>query len=539
MSIKYRLILSHSTILIFMLGMLVFAGLRFNNTAVEVRKIVQEDVMLTEIAGEININAESVAGDLLTLFILQEQTQRTAVYKSIDAKNKLIDEELEKIGSLLTKEEDKSSLAILHTLREAYHKEFFATIDEIEFGDPEDARQQMVGNTRQTLDALLAGVASFKRQQQASMNSHQNTIISITEEALIIMLLVGGTALVFGVFMTYAIIASINGPLKKSVETVSAIADGDLSQDIPKGKNNEIGRLLSGMLNMRDQLKSLITAVDKDAKSVSQSATDMQQQAGEMKQALTEQHQRSDDISDSISSLSEGIKQTSQDVKNIEQQAVKTQDLSEQGVKSIVEASLAIKDIATVIRASSESVARLTASTLEVGTSINQIREIADQTNLLALNASIEAARAGESGRGFSVVADEVRVLATRTANVTQNIDVIINTMKTQTDQVEAEIGQSETKIEKGVVLIEDIILPLESMQQEAVQSRESLQSLAELTIQQAQESDLVANNASEIINIAQTNQLASDSLREESDKLLATARRVGKTLAVFQFTKK
>ena len=137
MSIKYRLILSHSTILIFMLGMLVFAGLRFNNTAVEVRKIVQEDVMLTEIAGEININAESVAGDLLTLFILQEQTQRTAVYKSIDAKNKLIDEELEKIGSLLTKEEDKSSLAILHTLREAYHKEFFATIDEIEFGDPE------------------------------------------------------------------------------------------------------------------------------------------------------------------------------------------------------------------------------------------------------------------------------------------------------------------------------------------------------------------------------------------------------------------
>jgi len=522
-----------------MLGMLVFAGLRFNNTAVEVRKIVEEDVMLTEIAGEININAESVAGDLLTLFILQEQTQRTAVYKSIDAKNKLIDEELEKIGMLLTKEEDKSSLAVLHTLREAYHKEFFATIDEIEFGDPEDARQQMVGNTRKTLDALLAGVASFKRQQQASMNSHQNNIISITEEALIIMLLVGGTALVFGIFMTYAIIASINGPLKKSVETVSAIADGDLTQDIPKGKNNEIGRLLSGMLNMRDQLKSLITAVDEDAKSVSQSATDMQQQAGEMKQALTEQHQRSDDISDSISSLSEGIKQTSQDVKDIEQQAVKTQDLSEQGVKSIVEASLAIKDIATVIRASSESVARLTASTLEVGTSINQIREIADQTNLLALNASIEAARAGESGRGFSVVADEVRVLATRTANVTQNIDVIINTMKTQTDQVEAEIGQSETKIEKGVVLIEDIILPLESMKQEAAQSRESLQSLAELTIQQAQESDLVANNASEIISIAQTNQLASDNLREESDKLLATARRVDKTLAVFQLTKK
>ena len=84
MSIKYRLILSHSTILIFMLGMLVFAGIRFNNTSIEVRKIVEGDVMRAEIAGEINIHAESVAGDLLTLFILEEQKQRTAVYKNID-----------------------------------------------------------------------------------------------------------------------------------------------------------------------------------------------------------------------------------------------------------------------------------------------------------------------------------------------------------------------------------------------------------------------------------------------------------------------
>ena len=231
MPIKYRLILSHSTILIFMLGMIVFAGLRFKNTAYEVRNIVEGDVMRAEIAGEININAESVAGDLLTLFILEEQTQRTAVYQSIDAKNKLIDEELEKIGTLLTTDKDKAALEMLKKLRMDYHKQFFATIDEIEFGEPEDARQQMVGNTRKALDALLAGVASFKQLQQDSMNNHQNNIIAITEEALFIMLLVGGAALLFGVFMTYAIIASITAPLNQSVKTVSAIASGDLSQE--------------------------------------------------------------------------------------------------------------------------------------------------------------------------------------------------------------------------------------------------------------------------------------------------------------------
>ena len=289
------------------------------------------------------------------------------------------------------------------------------------------------------------------------------------------------------------------------------------------------------MLDMRDQLKSMITDVDKDAKLVGGCATGIQLQTAEMKEALTEQYQRSNDISSSISSLSEGIQQTSEDVKEIGLQAIKTQTLSEQGVKSIVEASHSIKEVAVSVRDSSESVAYLTESTVQVGNAINQIREIADQTNLLALNASIEAARAGESGRGFSVVADEVRVLATRTAKVTESIDDIIKTMKTQTDKVELDIGESENKIEKGVLLIEDIIVPLENMQQEAAESCQSLESLSALTIQQAQESNLVANNATEIMNIAQTNQLASDSLTEKSDHLLMTAKRVANTLAVFR----
>ena len=535
MPIKYRLILSHSTILIFMLGMILFAGLRFNNASYEVRNIVEGDVMRTEIAGKINITAESVAGDLLTLFILEEQTQRTAIYKSIDTKNKLIDFELEKIEILLITDEDKAALEMLKKLRKEYHKQFFATIDEIEFGEPEDARQQMVGNTRKALDALLDGVASFKKLQEASMHKHQNNIIALTEEALLIMLLAGSAALLFGIFMTYAIISSIALPLRQSVATVSAIADGDLSQAIPKGKNNELGRLLSGMLDMRDQLKSMITDIDKDAKLVGGCATGIQLQAGEMKDALTEQYQRSNDISSSIFSLSEGIKQTSEDVKEIGLQAIKTQTLSEQGVKSIIEASHSIKEVAVSVRDSSESVAYLTESTAQVGNAINQIREIADQTNLLALNASIEAARAGESGRGFSVVADEVRVLATRTATVTESIDDIIKTMKTQTDKVELDIGESENKIEKGVLLIEGIIVPLEDMQQEAAESCQSLESLSALTIQQAQESNLVANNATEIMNIAQSNQLASDSLTGKSDHLLMTAKRVADTLAVFR----
>ncbi|PKG39153.1 methyl-accepting chemotaxis protein [Psychromonas sp. Urea-02u-13] len=539
MPIKYRLILSHSTILVFMLVMLVFTGLRFNSTASQVRDIVEGDVLRAELAGEINIQAESVAGRLLLLFILEDQQQRTAVYKEIDIKNKQIDDALKKIQILLVSEQDKRSLQTLMTVRKAYHEQFFATVDEIEFGGPDEARKLMTGKTMDALNALLAEVSIFKQHQQQSMNDRQASILTMTERALLIMMMLGGGALLIGVLMTYKIITSITLPLNQSVSTVSAIADGDLSLPIPEGSNNELGRLLSGMSHMQEQLKEMISEIDHDAKSVHQSATEILAQTGDMKASLTKQWQMSDNINSRIYSLSQGINQTSTDVKQIELQAVKTQALSEQGVAAITQATYAIKEIAVSVCESSASVARLSESALEVTKAITHIREIADQTNLLALNASIEAARAGESGRGFAVVADEVRALAKRTAEVTLNIDDVIGTMKKQTNQVEAEISQSEQSIERGVLLIEEIIKPLQDMQQEAAQSRQSLQSLAELTIEQALQSDAVASNATEIMDIAQINQRASDSLAIKSDALLATAQRVDKALAIFKLEAK
>jgi methyl-accepting chemotaxis protein len=539
MPIKYRLILSHSTILVLMLVMLVFSGIHFNNTASQVREIVEGDVMRAELAGEINIQAESVAGRLLLLFILEEKQQRIDIYNEIDTKNKKIDEALKKIKSLLVSEKEKASLNILEEMRKTYHEQFFATVDEIEFGEPEQARKMMAGETRDALDALLVEVSAFKERQQQSMNDRQENILLMTEEALFIMIMLGGGALLIGVLMTYKIIVSITLPLSQSVTTVSAIANGDLSLPIPKGNKNELGCLLLEMTYMQSQLKKMISEIDNDANSVHQSATDILSQADDMKASLTEQLQMSDNINSSISALSEGINQTSDDVKQIELQAVKTQTLSEQGVEAITQATHSIKDIAVSVSDSSASVARLSASTLQVTKEINHIREIADQTNLLALNASIEAARAGESGRGFAVVADEVRALANRTAEVTLSIDDVIGTMKKQTDQVEGDISQSEENIERGVLLIEEIIAPLQQMQEEAAQSRQSLQSLAELTIQQADQSGNIARNSTEIMDIAQANQRASDGLAIKSDELLATAQRVDKALGIFQLEPK
>ena len=476
MRIGARVAFGYAVVLLFLASVVLLAVYQLDKLSDTTREVIEGDAARATLANEINLHAESSAGRLALLFILQEKEQRVMVYGEMDSHNEAIDRAIERITPLLTKPNEKAILARLMALRETYRDEFRNAVESLELGDREGAEEIMATTARVSLGNLLAETSRLAESQQLSMLVQQKEAAASMMRTKFIVFGLGVAALLAGIALAVLLIRGMAGPLGMAVRVSDEIATAA----------NDLAEPVSGVRN-----------------------------------GSSEQRELAASIGQSIEKMSEEISSVAQNAAETRAYAESARDMAINNAELIKKAAKEIAGIAAIVTESANSVEGMRQRVKQVAGSVGAIRQIADQTNLLALNAAIEAARAGESGRGFSVVAGEVRKLATRTTEATSQINSEILAIDRQTELAVENINSGRTGMDRGMVLIEDMISPLQGLREGAQVSLDNLEVLTKIVADQAHESAVIAANVRSIIGMAESNLQAAEFVAEVTGKMV------------------
>ncbi|XKV49904.1 HAMP domain-containing methyl-accepting chemotaxis protein [Pseudomonas sp. nanlin1] len=273
--------------------------------------------------------------------------------------------------------------------------------------------------------------------QATEVYDHSNHVIaSMVAVALALTILLA-------ILLTRSIVMPINTSLKMAEE----IANGDLRMSLNVTGTDEAARLMAALNTMQANLRGTIADISEASAQLSSAAVEMTAITESANQTLQQQNSEIDQAATAVNQMSAAVEEVARNATSTSQAAKESTRAAEAGNAKVGETLDAMRTLKDRVHVTSEQVQQLAGQTQDISKVLSVIGSIADQTNLLALNAAIEAARAGEQGRGFAVVADEVRALAHRTQASTEEIEVMISSMKVRSSEVVDSMADSTREV--------------------------------------------------------------------------------------------
>jgi methyl-accepting chemotaxis protein len=332
-------------------------------------------------------------------------------------------------------------------------------------------------------EKLLAGsneLSSLLTAQRDNEATHSRTTLAT----------VAGLALFFGLLAAWLMTRQIIDPLQQTLVAAGRIAQGDLSKDLRIERRDEMGQLQASMQQMTLSLRELIGGIGDGVTQIASAAEQLSAVTEQTSAGINTQNEETDQVATAMSQMTATVLEVARNAEQASQAATQADQQAREGDLVVSEAIAQIERLALEVGHSTLAMNQLKLESEKIGSVLDVIKSVSQQTNLLALNAAIEAARAGEAGRGFAVVADEVRGLAQRTQQSTEEIEELIATLQNGTQQVAATLDNSRALTDNSVELsrragsalehITRTVSTIQSMNQQIATAGEQQSSVAE-----------------------------------------------------------
>ena len=383
----------------------------------------------------------------------------------------------------------------------------------------------------QQLDAL---VAANKVLETASANSIRSGMNDLLWVVLAPMVMLGVLTLVSQTLFGQ----HLRKRLEAIADEITHLHNGDLSRRLPVYNNDEISKLAATINNFIARFQSILHEVHSSADQTQRTAHGVSQMAHSVTANAKEQSAKASQVSDAIEGMGNTIKTIATNAGKASAASGKALDLVRSGNDTGRATIVALNQIDKTVASSVQTMEALNQAIQRIGSVTHLIKDIADQTNLLALNAAIEAARAGEQGRGFAVVADEVRKLAERTTNATSDIGRIVKSIETETAGASTAMGIAKQEVAQGVLHGEGMGQLLQQIEDAVHIVSDMMGQIASSTEDQSAAGEHIWRNIDSVATISADTAVSFEQARNEMLTLAESSKALFDTVGQFKLAK-